>query len=96
MGAKITVVSSSKKVSGNQCKIGGYYRRESEPNKVYICSRDTTRDRYNMVNQAAGRQIVHEGRMLVSLAHGNRMTANMDAVDFIEVDVVITATDRLE
>ncbi|AGH62710.1 hypothetical protein D305_gp16 [Pseudomonas phage UFV-P2] len=96
MGAKITVVSSSKKVSGNNCKIGGYYRRESEPNKVYICSRDTTRDRHSSVNQVVGRHLVHEGRMLVSLAHGNRMTANMDVVDFIEVDVVITATDRLE
>lgn len=96
MGAKITVVSGLKKISGNNCKIGGYYRRESEPNKVYICSRDTTLDRYNLVNQAVGRELVHEGRMLVSLAHGNRMTANMDAVDFIEVDVVITATDRLE
>lgn len=89
MGAKITVVSSSKKVSGNQCKIGGYYRRESEPNKVYICSRDVTLDRRQGIT-------LHEGRMLVSLAHGNRMTANMDTVDFIEVDVVITATDRLE
>lgn len=93
MGAKITVVSSSKKVNGNQCKIGGYYRRESEPNKVYICSRDTSRDRHSV---DVPRNIIHEGRMLVSLAHGNRMTANMDAVDFIEVDVVITATDRLE
>ena len=89
MGAKITVVSSSKKVSGNNCKIGGYYRRESEPNKVYICSRDVTLDRRH-------NNTLHEGRMLVSLAHGNRMTANMDTVDFIEVDVVITATDRLE
>lgn len=96
MGAKITVVSSTKKISGNKCKIGGYYRRESEPNKVYICSRDTSLDRHNNPHPGVARQVIHEGRMLVSLAHGNRMTANMDAVDFIEVDVVITATDRLE
>ncbi|AUX83641.1 hypothetical protein FDJ32_gp12 [Pseudomonas phage NV1] len=85
MGLKITV-NHSAPISGLDCKIGSYYRRASEPKKLYICSRDVSHDRVTRGG------LVH-GRMLVSLTHGNRMTANMATVDFIEVDVEITATD---
>lgn len=86
MSLELKVVTHAKPIAGHQCIIGRYYRRASEPQKVYICSRDVTRDRRK------GDTLIH-GNMLVSLRHGNRMTANMDAVDFIEVDMVMVATD---
>lgn len=82
-------------IKGTDCKIGSYYRRESEPAKVYVCSRDTSLDRFNTVNKLAGPQLVYEGRMLVSLTHGNRMTANMYSKDFVEVDVVLEYKDAV-
>lgn len=85
--------TSAKVVKGTDCKIGSYYRRESEPSKVYVCSRDTSLDRYNTVDRVVGKQLVYEGRMLVSLRHGNRMTANMAAKDFVEVEVTATYKD---
>lgn len=89
MATKITVNADRLKViSGNDCKIGSFYRRQSEPNKVYICSRDTARDR------RVGLDLFH-GRMLVSLAHGNRMTSNMDQKDFIEVEGELSFVDAL-
>lgn len=90
--ATIIVKSGPRVISGNDCGIGKYYRRYSDPKKVYLCSRDVSRDTYG---GSSSNPIVH-GRMLVSLAHGNRMTAKMTDVDFIEVEVVIEATDVLK
>lgn len=80
-----------KTIKGVDCKIGSYYRRESEPDKVYLCSRDVSRDVREWRNQS--HVLIREGNMLVSMRHGNRMTANMEAKDFIEVEVTATYKD---
>lgn len=94
MGLELKVVTHPKPIAGTNCTIGHYYRRASEPNKVYICSRDTSLDVWSTEREYGVKPtLIKPGVMLVSLRHGNRMTANMTNVDFIEVNMVMTATD---
>lgn len=86
--AKLTNLNvQPKAIIGSNCLIGHYYRRVSEPNKVYICARDTTRDTFQ------GRTVVRYGCTLVSLDHGNHITSNLHLEDFIEVDAEVTYKD---
>lgn len=86
--AKITNLNTQPKaIIGSNCIIGRYYRRVSEPEKVYICARDTSRDTIQRGT------VLHYGCTLVSLDHGNRITSNLHLEDFIEVDVEVTYKD---
>ncbi|CCL97937.1 hypothetical protein tf_14 [Pseudomonas phage tf] len=72
----------AKPITPNECTIGKHYRRQSAPSKLYVAAR-------KFVDGEATNQPV-----LISLQHGNAMTAYQGA-DFIEVDLDVVVKDRL-
>lgn len=86
MGIEVTRQNTRGPVllSSRMCTIGKTYRRQSQPNKLYLCARSY---------DGAG----HETNvgMMISLSHGNRVRNNLDVLDFIEVDIKATVVDSV-
>lgn len=84
-----------KPIKGTSCTIGKFYRRESQPSKVYICVRHKEYDEFSIFNDA----LIYQGRTLASLEHGELLTnsdsGSLNLVDFIEVTVDGKYTDVL-
>lgn len=92
MGLKFT---GPKPIKGTACTIGKFYRRESQPTKVYLCVRHRDYDKYRNQDD----RIIYQGRTLASLEHGELLTnsdsGSLNLVDFIEVTIDGKYTDVL-
>ncbi|UMO76486.1 hypothetical protein DNAM_610 [Pseudomonas phage BroderSalsa] len=84
-------------IKGVDCTIGKIYRRDSQPEKIYLCIRCTAYDKKEI--QQGYPQVVYQGRTLASLETGELMTnstkGSLNSKDFIEVTIDGTYEDVL-
>ena len=85
----VTITSQSFKaaaLSANECIIGKFYRRQSQPGKLYLCGR-----RY--FQQEGFGPVSSNLPVLYSLTNGHQVSIGMDERDFIEVTLRVHTQD---
>lgn len=85
----VTITSQSlgvKVLTANECVIGKFYRRHSQPNKLYMCGR-----RY--FQQEGFAPVSSNQPVLYSLSNGHQVSTNMNDKDFIEVTLRVHTQD---